>query len=176
MKSRSPDIWKEVRSGLTQGERAWLVALARKTGLAFESPVMVNIGIFHGCSMHCLRAGCKEARLVGVDIRKCRITSPDLLDAEFIIADSGRCHEDFDSKIHLLFVDGGHMEDEVTNDIKWTAKIVLGGYAVFHDYSRRPPRWYVGIAVRAWLEKEGRNWRNVARVGTLRALQRIGWR
>ena len=48
-------------------EREWLRQMAAEAVTDFGAPVIVNIGIFRGATMYCLRAGAPKARLVGID-------------------------------------------------------------------------------------------------------------
>ena len=167
------DLWRTMRGTIFTPEREWLVWTAAAVCRQFERPTFVNIGVGKGVSMHCLRAGCAGARLVGVDIRYCRVEEQNALFAELVIGDSGECHAEFDGPVHLLFVDGDHRLAGVTADIEgWTPKVVPGGLVVFHDYSRPQPRWQVGLAVDMWLAEEGGEWERVPSVGSLKAVRR----
>ena len=167
------DLWRTMKASIFAPEREWLVRAAADTCRRFERPVFVNIGVGRGCSMHCLRAGCATARLVGVDIRYCRVKEQNALLAELVVGDSGERHAEFEGPVHLLFVDGDHRLAGVTADIRgWTPKVAPGGLAVFHDYSRPGPRWQVGAAVDAWLAEEGADWEAVPSAGSLKAVRR----
>ncbi len=123
-------------------EREWLRRTAAELTHAFfpRRLTVVNIGVMWGASMHCLRAGASNARLIGVDININRdnnhtIWKPELLQAEFIEADS-TTYTKFTAPIHFLFIDGCHHEHTVAADIKtWSPHVVLNGIMAFHDYS-----------------------------------------
>ncbi len=122
-------------AALTLREREWLRRAAAevqdkraKRGQA----VMVNIGVWKGASLHCLRAGAPGARIVGIDLARQQFAeSPQ---AEIWIGDSGRLHAQFPDPIHLLFVDGDHSRQAVEADLAWVEKVAPGGVVAFHDY------------------------------------------
>lgn len=170
---RVTDLWRTMKASIFAPEREWLVWTAAAVCRQFERPTFVNIGVGKGCSMHCLRAGCATARLVGVDIRYHRVAEQNALFAELVIGDSSEYWYEFEGPVHLLFVDGDHRLAGVAADIQgWTPKVIPGGLAVFHDYSRPQPRWQVGPAVDAWLAEEGADWEGVPSVGSLKAVRR----
>lgn len=167
------NLWRTMRGSIFAPEREWLVWTAAVVCRQFEHPTFVNIGVGKGVSMHCLRAGCATARLVGVDIQYRRIAEQNALFAELVVGDSGKCWAEFEDPVHLLFVDGDHRLVGVMADIRgWTPKVVPGGLAVFHDYSRPQPRWQVGPAVDAWLAEEGGDWEGMPSAGSLKAVRR----
>ena len=46
----------------------------------------------------------------------------------------------FDMQIDVLFIDGAHDKENVNNDFdKWSKFIKVGGYLIFHDYSKNFP-------------------------------------
>jgi len=160
-------------------EREWLRDIAAEAEDDFgKDTVIVNIGIFRGASMYCMRAGAPNARLVGVDIVK---PDPKYVDssmrAEIIVADSGKCHADFEGPVHLLFVDGDHSYEGVKADIAgWTPKVAPGGVVAFHDFKTEPKveKKHAGIkkAVLEWEREDG--WHLLPPVGSIRAYRRPG--
>lgn len=169
--------WQEAYGAvLLINERKWLKQAAYSIAHRFKKPILVNIGVFECASMYCLRAGAPDARIVGVDVKRPTTVHKELK-AEFIIADSRKCHTAFKEPIHLLFVDGDHHYATVKADIaSWASKIVPGGIVVFHDYAPTPKhlkKWKLeGIrqAVDEWTAKA--KWKRFLAVGSLAAFQR----
>lgn len=165
-------------SALTRKEREFLIRAARGVTKRFEPPVvMVNIGVEHGCSLHCLREGAPRAVIYGVDLSNTRLMGEP--GARLVTGDSTRVHERFDRSIHLLFVDGGHDYETVRGDLAWLAKVVKGGLAVFHDFydthdGKCPWILGVGKAVREWAGTACWNgfWREVERVDSIQAYRK----
>jgi len=157
-------------------ERQWLRDTAAEIESIFNKPVIVNIGIFRGASMYCMRAGAQKARIVGIDIQYPQGPRLDpKLRAEIIVGDSGKCHTAFNGPVHLLFVDGDHRYENVKADIAgWTPKIAPGGIIAFHDFAPEPKvaAKHAGIK-RAVLEWECKaKWELLPSVGSLRAYRR----
>lgn len=125
--------WQSFKgAALPLTERTWLKDAATRVP---DDGVIVNIGVLFGASMCCLRAGAPKARLVGIDIRSCKLP----VQAELIIEDSRTCHTNFEAPIDLLFIDGDHHYEVVKADIaNWSPKIVPGGVISFHDYAPLP--------------------------------------
>lgn len=128
--------WLTVRGALlSDAEREWLRDTARAIAVQFADPLILNIGIYRGASMHCLRAGAPRAVLVGIDVGIRKVHEPETLRAELICKDSR--HMSWRRPIHFLFVDGGHREPVVRSDIVTFGKyVVIGGMIAFHDYHR----------------------------------------
>ena len=125
---------------MAQLERRLLYELASDTESKFGyGATIVNIGIaaaYDHCSMLAINAGAPQARLIGIDIED-QGEIPDYLtgDVEFVIGDSGELWRKFVGPIHMLFVDGDHTYEGVSNDIfGWAPKVWHGGYMAFHDY------------------------------------------
>ena len=157
-------------------EREWLRQTAEEIAADFSDPVIVNIGIFRGATMYCLRAGADKARLVGIDTiyPQGHDLDPEMR-AEVIVGDSGELCGDFDGPVHLLFVDGDHSYEGVMADISgWTPKIAPGGVICFHDFNTTPEeaKRHAGIkqAVLEW-EQEA-HWHLLLPAGSLRAYRR----
>lgn len=154
-------------------ERKWLKDTAARLEREFGSIFIVNIGIFRGASLYCLRAGAPNAHLYGIDIQypQGEILDKDLR-CEVILADSGRCHTLFEHPVHMLFVDGDHSYEAVKADITgWSPKIVPDGVIAFHDFAPEPKvaKKHEGIK-RAVLEWErDAQWQLIPSAGSLRA-------
>lgn len=117
-------------------ERVLLRDFAIMVQEEFAAPRILNIGILHGGSCHCLRVGSPDAELIGIDVLGNRFMStPGLLDflhMEVIHRNSN--YVELDGPFHLVFVDGGHEGPVVVEDIRrFVSKVVVGGYALFHD-------------------------------------------
>ncbi len=157
-------------------ERKWLKDMAQRMESVYTKPVIVNIGIFRGASMYCLRAGAPNAILYGIDIEYPQGAKlHPSVEAHLIISDSSKYHILFNSSIHLLFVDGNHSYKGVSADIAgWVRKIVPGGVAAFHDFKteRKVAAKHAGIkrAVLEW--SRGSDWIQLKDVGSLRAYRR----
>lgn len=144
-------------------ERHFLRSLAESAVETFDTDaIIVNIGVRQGASLHCLRAGAPEARLIGVDINlhqknKTLAGNPG---AVLIEGDSNDPLTLFlmPNVIHLLFVDGGHSEDVVGGDIhNLTPRVCAGGVAAFHDYHEKRLRSGFGVkaAIDRWMREPG---------------------
>lgn len=109
--------------------------------------VLVNIGVFHGGSSYCMRAGAPKATLYGVELGDLDVIEGDreILDMIILHGDSRELWKDFQSPIHSIFVDGGHSYDIVKSDIQhWVLPYVVpGGYVLCHDaYYDAEDRFY----------------------------------
>lgn len=191
------DFYKECfGAAVTWQERELMKKLAEKSCERYDQPVIVNIGVMWGCSMHCFRAGCERAILVGVDIdfdtRK--VQKPELLNAIFIQGDSREIHEQFSvqvtdeehkilydsDRIDLLFIDGDHRYLTVKKDIAgWEPKVSQGGIMAFHDYApaqvdldRDPSLDGVRKAVDEWFKVNNHYWKELPGVNSIRVFQR----
>jgi len=163
-------FWKTIKGALLSPiEREWLVNTAGSIAEAFESPLLLNIGIWHGASMHCLRAGAPGATLAGIDVAPRKLQGLGVLSAELIWKDSRTMG--WDRPIHLLFVDGGHAYDVVRSDIrKFGQHVVVGGIMAFHDYHRS----------KTYLKKRARRYPKRSPLGVRRAVDELctksqGW-
>ena len=169
-------LWQTVpTAGLTMAERAWLKDSAAWIARIFKEPLMVNIGVFRGASVHCLRSGAPEAMLVGIDKEPiCIVQHLDVLDMEYIQARSHDCHTEFDQAIHFLFLDSGTRYEMVRQDlIDWTPKVAERGLFAILCYTRPAPRWGVKQAVGEWLDNQPQGkWQEVKAPDTLKAFQR----
>jgi len=171
--------WKNAcGKAIIPSERRWLKDTAAQMQRDFEEPVIVNIGIFRGASMYCLRAGSPKALLYGIDIeypQGARLHPS--MDAIVVIANSATYHKQFRGQAHLLFIDGDHSYEGVRADIAgWAPKIASGGIISFHDFKTEPKvaKKHVGIrkAVLEW-EKRTTKWERISAPGSLRAYRRL---
>lgn len=167
---------------LSKIEREWLMNTAGSIAEIFEFPLLLNIGILYGASMHCLRAGAPGATLVGIDVIR-KVHGSRVLRAEFIWKDSRTIR--WDRPVHFLFVDGGHAYDVVRSDIrKFGQHVVVGGIMAFHDYDRSatylkdrarqyPRRLALGVrrAVDEFCTKS-QGWEVLATIDSIKAFRR----
>ena len=157
-------------------EREWLHDAAAEIAARFENPIIVNIGIFRGATLYCLRAGAPKARLVGIDIAYPQGAKLDpKARVEIVVGDSGRLWAKFNDPVHLLFVDGDHSYRAVRRDIAgWTPKVVPGGVVCFHDFKTEPKvaAKHAGVkqAILEWAKEA--QWEQLPDVGSLRAYRR----
>ena len=179
-------LWKTIDGALlSQLEREWLKDVANSIAERFESLLFVNIGIFKGASMHCLRAGAPDASLVGIDISTRKLQGRSTLNAELICQDTRQMGA-WDRPIHLLFVDGGHRYEVVKSDIRiFGQHVVTGGIMAFHDYARsetyleqrrqrRPGRGALGVGRAVdefWSESQG--WESLGITDSIKAFRRV---
>ena len=172
-----PTNWRNaVGKAIIPVEREWLKNTAAEIAETFENPVIVNIGIFRGATMYCLRAGAPKARLVGIDIQYPQGEKLDpRMKAQIIVGDSGKVCRKFNEPVHMLFVDGDHSYEAVKADIHgWTPKVVPGGIVAFHDFKTEPKvaKKHAGVK-KAILEWEAEaHWLLLTPVGSLRAYKR----
>lgn len=170
--------WQRVcGKAIVPAERHWLRDIAAQVEGDFgPQAVIVNVGIFRGATMYCMRAGAPSARLVGIDVaypQGARLLPS--LRAEVIVANSGACHSRFDGPVHLLFVDGDHRYEGVRADIAgWAPKIPPGGVVAFHDFETAPEvaAKHAGVkrAVLEWEREAG--WHLLLGAGSIRAYRR----
>ena len=161
-------------------ERAWLRAAASRLEERFGKPVLVNIGIMQGASMHCLRAGSASAKLFGVDVNVGLVQRTRLLNATLLKGDSKVLWKTFQHPIHCLFVDGDHRYAAVKRDIAgWVPKIIVGGVVIFHDYNPaekdRGHAFIEGVkrAVDEFFAKRTKQWQDIPTVGSLKVFKRL---
>lgn len=109
--------------------------------------VLVNLGIYMGASVGCMRAGASNATLYGNDLNgweRIDATNNDL-NMILIQGDSTRVFEQFSGPAHVIFVDGGHTYDIVKADMmNWVLPhLVKGGFVLFHDaYFEKSSQFY----------------------------------
>jgi hypothetical protein len=158
-------------------ERVWLRDIAAEVEAQFGAEtVIVNIGIFRGATMYCLRAGAPQARLVGIDtVYPQGVALDPRARAQVLVGDSGKLHASFDGPVHMLFIDGDHSYEAVRRDIAgWAPKLPAGGVIAFHDFKTEPKvaAKHAGIkrAVLEWEREAG--WLLIAEPGSIRAYRR----
>ena len=159
------------KTGMTKPEAEWLMAQAAALP---EDAVIVHIGVAHGASLLCSRAGNEMARIVGIDTRLDRVRLAEgVEDAVELIEDDSRTL-DFDGPVDWLFVDGAHDEGSVLADIlNWSERIPPGGVIAFHDYGNHKLRWCAGVkaAVDSW---DWLGWQEVKAAGSIKAFRKVG--
>ncbi len=191
-------LWQVVPGAmLSRRERFWLVAMGHRleemvrtadaaaSDPVIRDPLIVNIGVYKGASMHCLRKGAPGATLVGIDVGVSKVHAADVLRAELICQDSRQVA--WDRQIDLLFVDGGHTYEVVRSDIeRFGPHVVAGGIMAVHDYARsteyleerasrypaRPP-----LGVRKAVDElctEDQGWEVLAIVDSIKAFRKVG--
>lgn len=183
--------WMKVEGrGHSDEERVWFKEWAYLVNRRFTpGTVIVNIGVFKGCSMHCFRSGAPNATLYGIDVKVYKTVRPDILNARIIRANSTTYHGLFHRDIHLLFIDGSHRPEDVLKDVAgWSPKVVIGGILAFHDYERTPEehtrrpvccgtRQLIGVAQAVdewWARGEVQmRWEKIRAVGSIRAFERV---
>jgi len=170
-------------SELLSNERRWLHDTAQFVSARFGAEArMATIGVWHGASMYCLRSGCPQGEMIGVDRDLSALWhGPELGTLALLEADSRVCHEKVDGPLHLLLIDGDHHYDVIKADIEnWTPKVAYNGTVVFHDYNPTPG-WVrqlphladVQRAVHEWLQANRGQWIPLPTVGSLAAFRRI---
>lgn len=163
-------------AGLTGDERRWLRSAAMDVEFRFKTPVIVNLGIWKGATMHCLRAGAPGAILVGID----RIGGDLLfhgytLHAEIIRGNVDTAWKDFDRAIHFLLFDADHRIESMQKQLSgWAPLVVEGGVMAFHDYPLPEPRWAIKRAVDEWMSAQPAGaWAEIDAPDKLKAFRRI---
>lgn len=174
-------FWQIVKgSVLLLSERAWLSAAAKTLEERFGEPVIVNIGIMQGASMHCLRAGAPAAKLFGVDLNITLVLRPDMLQATLLKGNSKVLWKTFKYPIHCLFVDGDHRYATMQKDIAgWVPKIAVGGVVIFHDYNPAEKDkghcFIEGVkrSVDEYFTRCATPWQDIPTVGSLKVFKRL---
>lgn len=162
---------------LFESERWFFKQAAEEIATRFASPTIVNIGIWLGASCYCFRAGAPGARLVGIDVMgtyAIELAHPNLLkhlNMEVVKRNSN--FVEWNDRIHLLFIDGGHELDVVWGDyVRYGTCVVQGGCMIFHD-SGRPEVVDVVNRIRKkvglWEEFN----RGAEKIGSLAAFRRL---
>ena len=173
---------------MRRSELAFLYRLARQRG------PLVEIGCLHGRSTSVLAKAAEKfnANVTSVDpffdtpnttkpsaqfwrinLRVAGLKVPDLLEMT-----SHEAAPLYQSKIGLLFVDGGHSYKDIRQDIQdWVPKIKIDGLVAFHDmYQYAIPG--VARAVTEWwistFEKGLAKWRFEGQTDFLIAFRRVG--
>jgi len=172
--------WLKTRGEMVRPkERAFLFELAQRTAAKFDKPLILNIGVSWGASVHCLFAGAPNATHYAIDIdyNSRPIQHRDLLDVAFIQADSGWWIPTF-TTAHLVFVDGDHDYEGVRRDIRnWIPYIPIGGIIAFHDYcpQAQDRERLKGVinAVNEWYKANADDWDSLGVVVSTTAFERV---
>ena len=146
--------YKEVPAHLTPPEREWLKAIAEQIAKKIPAtpiaPLFVHIGVMHGGSLHCSRAGAPQGIIVGVDLNLDTLRGDP--QAVLLQGDSMVLGQYFATPIHFLFMDGAHDWPSILLDIEvWADKVVPGGIMAFHDADYH----HVTTAIQKW---GGKGW------------------
>lgn len=170
------DYWRKARGErITPPERQLLFDLAQRTVERFDHPLIVNIGVSWGASLHCLVAGAPYARHMAIDIDYERrpVHGIEILSTvEFITGNSQVMP--ISDPVHLVFVDGDHSYSGVLSDIiAWTP--VVGGVIAFHDYKpqERDKRRLAGVRRAVDEIYRGGGWRLCGAAGSVMAFERV---
>ena len=111
--------------------------LSKEVSGIFNPCNIVHIGIGWGGTCWYSRVGAPAANIYGVDIVGLRDVKPENVEKlaiHVIEGDSREVHRDFHLPIHFLYIDGDHVYDVLSLDIKnWASKVVVGGYVSLHD-------------------------------------------
>jgi len=152
--------YREVAAHLTPPEREWLKDIAEQISKDFPptpcAPLFLHIGVMHGGSLHCSRAGAPDAILVGVDLNLSTLRGNP--QAVLLEGDSILLGWNFGSPIHFLFVDGGHDYASVKMDVEaWGRLVVPGGIMAYHDTDYH----HVRRAIEEWTTHVTDEWEEV---------------
>jgi hypothetical protein len=179
MNKQERPYWKKIPGrDMQDAEREYLMTMAGDVARRFSDPLIVNIGVKGGTSLHCLYLGAKRARFLAIDIdlNYYPLHQPDMLPdtIEFVEADSARYEVKEDA--HLVFIDGDHLYYGVRGDIEnWTPHIPDGGLVIFHDYApnARDRRRLKGVryAVDDW-QQQAKGWERLTAPGSLAVFRR----
>lgn len=170
------DYWhKGLGPDVILSERLLLAKLAEEINKRFTNPIIINIGVNRGTSLHPLSAF--GGRIIGIDIdlSHWRFQEDKLSHVEYIQADSSTY--EFNEPVHLVFVDGDHEYPGVKGDIhNWQDRIVRNGIICFHDYN--PSKFkhrLAGVkkAVDEWYQGSNKNWDVFNQAGSIIAFERI---
>lgn len=140
---------------VSDNERVLLRELTQDAvGRFGPEPTIVNIGIARGGSCYYLRSGALSAKLFGIDI--CgddhlfgNQDEKDALNLNIIRGSSTDVHKHFGEPIHVLFIDGCHHYEVVSQDIiNWCSKVLIGGSVAFHDavVGKMQSKWCDGVS------------------------------
>lgn len=176
--------WMTVEGAvLLENERRWLHNTAQYVSANYGAEArMATIGVWRGASMYCLRSGCPQGELIGVDKDLSTLwASPELGDVTLLEADSRECHEQVDGPLHLLLIDSDHHREVIEKEIEYyTPKVAYDGIVVFHDYNptagwvrQLPHLADVRSTVNEWLLATRGQYIPLPTVGSLAAFRRI---
>lgn len=141
--------YKDAAAHLTPPEREYLKEVAEQIAAQFPadplSPMFVHIGVMHGGSLHCSRAGAPDAQIVGVDLNISTLRGDPR--ALLLQGNSTELGWHFEAPIHFLFMDGAHDWPSILLDIEaWARLVVPGGLMAFHDTDY----WHTTVAIDRW--------------------------
>ena len=143
------DSYKQAPAHLTPPEREWLKDIAeqisKRVPASPVAPLFVHIGVMHGGSLHCSRAGSPDGVIVGVDLNLKPLCGDPL--AILLQGDSMMLGAHFETPIHFLFMDGAHDWPSILLDIEvWARLVVPEGIVAFHDADYH----HVTTAIEKW--------------------------
>ena len=141
--------YKDAAAHLTPPEREWLKDIAEEVAAQFPaspvSPMFVHIGVMHGGSLHCSRAGCLGGIIVGVDLNIDTLRGDP--QAILLKGNSVLLGQHWETPIHFLFMDGAHDWPSIMLDIEvWARSVVVGGIMAFHDTDYH----HTEVAIEKW--------------------------
>jgi cephalosporin hydroxylase len=157
---------------------------------------IINIGVEHGASIACFRAGNPTCHIIGIDIDLTTLDTETYLACEPLLVDGDSGLQatmrkvgdlvntfGYSDWVQLLFIDGDHSYEGVLKDIEFCKYITEPGVgiAVFHDYyawgdNDKPASdpWVAGVhqAVDEWFASTA-SWEEVDKAGTMRIFKRL---
>lgn len=158
---------------------------------------IINIGVEHGASIACLRAGNPTCHIIGIDIDLTTLDKETYLACKPLLVDGDSGSDEIIDKannlvdtfgkspfIQLLFVDGDHSYVGVLRDTAYCQGVEVGGIVVFHDcfdylnpqsYRPNPNSPEVNTAVDEWFynTNDRQSWIELDDVGTMRLFKRV---
>lgn len=152
--------YKEVPAHLTPPEREWLKTIAGEIAERFPktplAPLFVHIGVMHGGSLHCSRAGAPNALILGVDLDTSTLRGDP--QALLLQGNSVLLGWHFKSPIHFLFMDGAHDWPSILLDIEaWARLVVPNGIMAFHDTDYH----HITTAIEKWMHTAQWDWEEI---------------
>jgi len=151
------DYLKMTGAFMYESDREMIKAYTDLAASRFDPCVVVQIGIEHGASVYCSRAGASGAVIYGIDLigdNQLEGTEEQKkeLNLKVIRGNSHEVWKDFQEPIHFLFIDGDHHYEHVSQDVQdWTPKVVIGGIVGFHDAKVVDWTPFVTKAIDEWL-------------------------
>ena len=90
---------------------------------------------------------------------------------DFIVDDSIRAASKWNSKLGMIFIDGGHMADALSNDIDaWCPHLLTGGYIAFHDIGAAGTKYECLAEV---VKKKLPMWKTIEYAQSMLVLQKV---
>ena len=170
-------------------EREALFDLAQQVAAQSGPRVITNLGVQFGASCVCLRQGCPDADLYGIDIDLAQLPQKvrDELgphtflierdSMQYVPAMLDACERSTPARLNLVFVDGLHYKDFVRNDAQLSRLVILGGFMAFHDAYEwdHPEREQLEVypPIQEWLAQYPGEWQELPKAGTTRIFQRV---